>query len=135
MDYPLIEHARLLVEAARAFTPELSLRLGLRRLGQHGVDAFRRSTVGRVMWSGATDPLAGFDVIAKAYTITSPPTSIEILERGPGRVLMRAEHVHSFLDSHHIGVFEGILRACGVVGEVLIRLDSPSGGELLCTWT
>jgi uncharacterized protein (TIGR02265 family) len=134
VDYPLAEHARLLVDAAHAFFPNESLRRGLRRLGHQAVDAFQHSTVGRVMWSGATDPAAALEVMVKGYGLVSPLTSLELVERGPGRTRLRAAHVHWFLDSHHVGVFEGILRACGAAGRVTVRLDSPSDGELLCTW-
>ena len=135
VDYPVAEHARLLVESASAFYPELSTRLALRRLGHRAVDAFRHSTVGKVMWSGATDPLAALDVIAKGYAITSSRTSVEVVESAPGMAKLRVSGVHWFLDSHHVAVFEGILKECGVVGSVRIRLDSPSDGALLCEWS
>ena len=46
---------------------------------------------------------------------------MSLAENVPGRARVRLEGVHHFLDSHHVGVFEGALYACKAKGTVEIR--------------
>jgi uncharacterized protein (TIGR02265 family) len=134
-DYPLVEHVRLLVEAARAFYPDRPLRLGLRTLGWHAYPSFIQSVVGRVLWASVDGVNKGVEVAAKAYTLSAPSLRVTCIESGPARAIVRLEGVPYFLDSTHVGVFEGVLRACGAQGTVLVRLLSPSSADFLLTWT
>ncbi len=135
-DYPLVEHGRLLVESARAFHPKLTLRRGLRKLGHWGLRAFAESTVGKVVWAGVDGVDAAMDAAAKTYAIAIPAGRVTIVERSTGRARVRLEGgVHYFLDSNHVGNFEGDLRACHVQGNIAVRAGPPGGGELLLTWS
>jgi len=133
-DYPLTEHATLLVEAARVLFPDASMREGLRKLGRAAQRAFRETTIGKVIWSTAEHLHGALDSVAKGYALTSFPSRVAVVEKGPGVAHVRFEEVHYFIDSHHVGIFEGVMRACGVRGSVRVRLDSPSSGEFLLTW-
>ena len=42
--------------------------------------------------------------------------------------------IYYFLDSHHVGAFEGVLKFAGVRGEVLINPCGPGACDLLLTW-
>ncbi len=134
-DYPLREHASLLVEAARVLFPAASMREGLRKLGRGAQSAFCETTLGRVVWSTAEHLDGALDALAKGYALTSWPSRVEVVERAAGFARVRLDEVHYFLDSHHVGIFEGVMRACGVKGSVRVRLDSPVSGEILLTWT
>ncbi len=135
-DYPLVEHGRLLVESARAFYPKLTTRRGLRKLGHAGLRAFAESTIGKVVWAAVDGVDAAMDAAARTYEIAIPAGRLAIVERGPGRARVRLTGgVHYFLDSNHVGNFEGVLRACRVKGTVAVRLEPPAAGELLLTWT
>jgi serine/threonine-protein kinase len=133
-DYPLVEHARILVESAHAFFPDMSMRQALRRLGRRAHYSFLRSLVGKVLWARVDGVLDGLDVATRAYTLSSPTSQACLEETGPGRARVRLDGVHHFLDCHHIGVFEGVLRACGAEGTVCVREDRPGSGELLLEW-
>jgi Protein of unknown function (DUF2378) len=87
-----------------------------------------------VVWSTAEHLHGALDAVAKGYALTSWPARVEVVERGAGHARVRLDEVHYFLDSHHVGIFEGVMRACGVKGSVRVRLDSTVSGELLLTW-
>ncbi len=131
-DYPLREHMSLLVAAARALWPRESLRRGLRRLGRGAIDVLLDSTVGRVLWATADDPTSAIEATVKAYAITQPRSSVVVVETSPEKVIVRAERVHSFLDSHHIGVFEAALKRTGIRGSVTLKARSLSSADICC---
>ncbi|MBL8717931.1 MAG: DUF2378 family protein [Myxococcales bacterium] len=133
-DYPIREHMALLVESAHAFYPDLSLRQGLRKLGRGAHAALIASVVGRVVWATASDVRTAIEAMVKGYTISVPSCRLSVIECTDRQVTLRVEHVYWFLDSHHVGVFEGAMRAGGVDGAVRVRLSSPSDGELSCAW-
>ena len=133
-DVPLREYAALLVEAARAFYPNATLRTGLRKLGRASHDVFARSVVGRVVLSTASDLPGALVACAKGYAISMPPARAEVRELGDRRAVRELSNVYTFLDSHHVGVVEGIGHACGVHPDARVRLESPFDGEIELTW-
>lgn len=133
-DYPLREHAELLVTSARTMYPQLSLRQGLCRLGRGAQAALTSSTVGRVIWSTAIDAPTALAAIAKAYGVAHPTSDVSIVDTAPQRVILRVARIWWFLDSHHVGCFEGAMKSVGVEGTVKLALTSWSDGELACTW-
>jgi uncharacterized protein (TIGR02265 family) len=133
-DVPLREYAGLLVEATRAFHPTATLRTGLRRVGRQTHDVFARSVIGRVVLSTADDLPGALVSTAKAYAISIPPAHAEVIEAGSRRAVLRFFAVYNFLDCHHVGVLEGVARACGVRVDVRLRLDSPHSGDIELTW-
>jgi uncharacterized protein (TIGR02265 family) len=133
--YPLREHATLLVEAARLLFPTESLRMGLRRLGRGGPRTLVGTMLGRVMLGSVEGPIELLRAMAKAYPLHTTPGSLEVMEATPGRAVLRVEAIHYFLDSHHVGVFEGLLRYAEVQEpRVQIHPVSPVAADLLCTW-
>jgi uncharacterized protein (TIGR02265 family) len=133
--YPLREHARLLVEGARALFPGESLRMGLRRLGRGGPRTLIGTMLGRVVLGSVEGPVETLRAMAKAYPLHTTPGSLEIVEAAPGRAVVHVEEIHYFLDSHHVGVFEGVMRLAGVeAARVQISPISRTSADLLCTW-
>jgi len=133
-DYPLVEHVNLLVESARLLFPGLPMRQGLRKLGRGAVRAFTDTTIGKVVWANAEHLQGALDSVAKGYDLTIRPSRVEVVERAATHARVRLDHVHYFLDSHHVGIFEGVMRACGVNGSVRIRLDSATSGDYRLQW-
>jgi uncharacterized protein (TIGR02265 family) len=132
--YPLREHVRLLVDSCKVLFPELPLRQGLRKLGRGASDAFGASTVGKVtigVAEGAHDIVAAF---AKGYELNLQPGRACVVESGPRRVVVSLDDVHYFLDSHHVGAFEGALKRAGVRGRVLIARRGRAAADLLLEW-
>jgi uncharacterized protein (TIGR02265 family) len=132
--YPLREHARLLVDAARAYFPGDSLRLGLLRLGRGGPRTLLRSMVGRVVLGSVEGPLDALSAMAKSYALHTKPALVTVESLAPGRALVKMRNVYYFLDPHHVGVFEGVLRLAEVEGSVRIRSLGRFDADLLCEW-
>jgi uncharacterized protein (TIGR02265 family) len=133
--YPLREHAQILVEAARAIWPGLGLREGLRKLGRGAPRALVSSMVGRVVLGSVEGPLEILGAMARSYPIHAQPGSLEVVALGHGRAVVRMREIHHFLDSHHVGVFEGA-RRYAEVSEPRVRIHVRSGvdADLLCEW-
>jgi uncharacterized protein (TIGR02265 family) len=132
--YPVKEFAPLLVTAAGSFYPDKSLREGLRRIGGAAPVAFLTSTLGRVTLGASEGPHAMVSAIAKTYAINTRPSRCEVLESSPRSMLIRLEDVWYFLDSHHVGVFEGTLHFAGVQGRVRIAGRSETSADLQLDW-
>jgi len=132
--YPLREHARLLIETCEARFTELPLRQALRKLGRGAPTALMSSTLGKVMLGSVESPPDIIAAMARAYPLNARPTrvSVPVMERG--RAIVSMEEIHYFLDSHHVGVFEGVLKFAGVRGAVLIDVRGRGAADLLLTW-
>lgn len=132
--YPVREFAPLLVEAAQLFYPQASLREGLRRIGSAGPLAFLSSTLGKVTLGASEGVHATVTAIAKTYGINTRPSRCEITHAGPRSMTLSLDDVVYFLDSHHVGVFEGTLQYAGVDGSVKIAPRSDTAADLLLEW-
>lgn len=132
--YPVREFAPLLVTAAGLFYPQSSLREGLRRIGTAGPLAFLDSTLGRVTLGASEGVHATVSAIAKTYSINTRPSRCTVLETQPRAMILALDDVCYFLDSHHVGVFEGTLEHAGVQGRVLIRRRSTTAADLRLEW-
>lgn len=134
--YPMREHAQVLVEAARGMWPELPLRHGLRKLGRATPAALVTSTIGRVVVGSVEGPIEVVRGVARSYSIHAQPGSVEVVPVGPCSVIARLRDVYHFLDSHHVGVFEGALRFANVADpRVRIHALSASDADLLLDWS
>jgi uncharacterized protein (TIGR02265 family) len=132
--YPVSEFVPLLVEAAERFYPQLSLRRGLRRIGTVGPTAFLTSTLGKVTLGASEGVHAAVSAIASTYAINLKPSRCDVTQTSERSLILSLEGVPYFLDSHHVGVFEGTLEFAGVSGTVQIRSHSESSGELRLAW-
>jgi uncharacterized protein (TIGR02265 family) len=132
--YPLREHARVLIDTCQNQFPDKPLRDALRRLGRAGPSAFAASTVGKVTLGAAEGIHDIVNAFAKGYELTMLPGSATILESHPRRIVVRLEQVHHFLDSHHVGAFEGAMTRAGVRGKVSIFTRSSGCADLLLQW-
>lgn len=134
--YLLREHASLMVEAARACWPREPLRGGLRHMGRGSPQALVQSMIGRVVLGSVEGPLEILRAMAKSYALHTKPAQIEVVEHAPGRAVVRATDVLYFLDSHHVGVFEGVLKFAQVEDRrVRIHAYSDTEADLLCEWS
>ena len=132
--YPLREHATLLVEAARAYFPDEPLRRGLLKLGRGGPRTLLKSTVGRVVLGSVEGPLDALGAMAKSYALHTKPATVEVEPLSQRRALVRMRSVYYFVDSHHVGVFEGVLRLANAEGRVRVQSLGPWDADLLCEW-
>ena len=132
--YPVAELARLLIEASERFYPTRTLRQGLRSLGAFAPSAFIASTLGKVTL-GSTDGVhAAVAAMANAYELNVRPSRVTILGSGSNWMVVQLDQVQYFLDSHHVGVFEGTIRYAGAKGLVQIASRSVMSADLLLSW-
>ena len=133
--YPVADFARLLVEAAqRFFAGRRSLRHALRSLGRSAPDAFLSSTLGKVTLGSTEGVHAAVGAMANAYELNLRPSRVSTLDSGPDWVTVRLDKVGYFLDSHHVGTFEGILRFAQVQGSVRIAARGSASADMLLAW-
>ena len=133
-DYPLREWVLILAGAAPILFPRVSIRMALRKLGRGTYDAYVKSMVGKITFGMSADFASALTATAKSYAIVLPPSRVEILSIEPSRATLRFTDVANFLDSHHVGVLEGIGHAFATRIDVKVRLESISSGEFLLTW-
>jgi uncharacterized protein (TIGR02265 family) len=133
--YPVSEFAPLLLAAAERFYPERSLRQGLRAIGKTGPSVFLESQLGKVTLGAAIGVHAAIEAIVKTYTINIRPCQSAISEVKPKSCVVNLRDVPHFLDSHHVGVFEGTLDYAQVNGNVRIASHSPTSADLLLEWS
>ncbi len=132
--YPLREHCELLVEVCRAVFPREHLRQALRRLGRGAPRTLVKSMVGRVMLGSVEGPLATLRAMAKSYMVHMTPSQLEVIDLDESRAVVRMSEIYNFLDSHNVGVFEGVLAYAGARGSVRIASHSATEADLLCDW-
>jgi uncharacterized protein (TIGR02265 family) len=132
--YPVGDLARLLVEAAGRFFPDRPVRQALRSLGRAAPDAFLASTLGKVTLGSAQGVHAAVAAMANAYELNMRASRVAILGSGPTWTSLRLDRVPYFLDSHHVGTFEGVLRYAGTRGSVKIASRSPTSADFLLAW-
>jgi uncharacterized protein (TIGR02265 family) len=132
--YPLREHAQLVLEACPRLYPSLSLRQALRKLGRAAPQALIGSTIGKVTLGAASGVEETLRAWAKTYPLHLRPGFAELAEVSKNHAIVRLTDVHFFLDSHHVGSFEGLFKFLELRATVKIHSFSPSAADLLCTW-
>jgi uncharacterized protein (TIGR02265 family) len=132
--YSLREHMQRLVQVVQNDYPELALRQGLRKLGRGAPGTFISSTLGKVMLGSADGVNQAVDAMARAYEVNMKPGQVRAAAAGPSRMIVSLEEIYSFIDSHHVGVFEGVMKYAGVRGRVRIWRTGAASAELLLEW-
>ncbi len=123
------------MSAAKIFYPERSLRHGLRAIGTAAPAAFSSSVLGKVTLGSAEGVHAVVTAIVNTYSINVRPSRCFVVESSPTSMIVSLNDVHHFLDSHHVGVFEGTLKYAGVEGRVRIASKQRHLADLLLEWT
>jgi len=132
--YPLREHARLLVDTCHMLFPDKPLREGLRKLGRAAPSTFGASVLGKVTLGAAEGIHDIVSAFAKGYELNLQPGRAVVTESHRRRMIVSLDDIHHFIDSHHVGAFEGALKRAGVHGHVSIARRGPAAAELLLQW-
>jgi uncharacterized protein (TIGR02265 family) len=133
--YPMREHCTLMVEFCRLGFPTVPLRQALRRLGRAAPKALIESNIGRVVFGTAEGPAEVLRAMAKSYQLHMRPCTVEVEASGTQSAIVHMTDVYNFLDSHNVGVFEGVLRFARVEGTIRIRSYSRTAADLHCDWS
>jgi len=132
--YPVAEFVPLLVAATGLLHPKLSLRQGLRATGAAGPAVLAKTVLGKVTLGSAIGVHAVIEAIAKTYSVNIRPCRCAVTHKAERACVVSLENVQYFLDSHHVGVFEGTLTHAGVNGRVRIATKSEFNAEFLLEW-
>jgi uncharacterized protein (TIGR02265 family) len=123
--YPLAEFMRLAHNAARLVYPDRPTSDGLRRIGQLSFPSFAATTAGRVVLYALGD---GMDDVLKvgptAYRLTLPSAVVNVRQVSERRYRYEMRSVHSFVDTFHYGVFEGVALALKHELHITLRRQS-----------
>ena len=133
-NYPLSEHARLLVDVARMSAPQLNLRRALYKLGRLAVGAYLESLVGRVTLGSTDDPEVMLSAIAQGYRLSVRGASARLVRFKQGEAVLQLEQVPYFLDCHHIGLIEQALSRCHVQAQTELAPLGRFSVAYRCTW-
>ncbi|HEY8040929.1 MAG TPA: DUF2378 family protein [Polyangiaceae bacterium] len=133
-DVPMREYVPVLVAGAQAVHPTLPVRMALRKVGRASRDAFAQTMFGRVVMGRVDGLRAALEAAAKVYPMAMPPARVELRKMTDTRAVLHMTGIYGFLDSHHVGVFEGVARACEVRVTTRVRMISPYTGEIELTW-
>jgi uncharacterized protein (TIGR02265 family) len=135
-DYPVREWIRVLHDAAALAEPNVPRREGIRRLGATGYPTFAESMVGRVLLNFASrDFGAVLRLAPRIYALTGNSGTLSIEPLGDRKVIVQLRGYWDWIDAWHLGVFEGGMKALGVVGTVRVRIRSMCDGDLLVEWS
>lgn len=97
--------------------------------------ALVRSLLGRVVLGSVEGPGEIVRAMARSYPLHMKPGVLEVEEPRPGELIVRLRDVHTFVDSHHVGVFEGVLRYAEVADpQVTICSYSATNADLRLTF-
>ena len=132
--YPLREHARVLIDHCQDLYPDLTLRAALRKIGRAAPNAFLGSTIGKVTLAPAQGVHDIVSAFCKGYELSLEPGEAQVVEHGDNHMIVALREVYHFLDSHHVGSFEGALKHAGLRGKVSIAVHAPAVADLLLEW-
>jgi uncharacterized protein (TIGR02265 family) len=132
--YPLREHGRLLCEASRLMYPKMSTRQALRVMGSFGPRALMKSLIGKVVLGSAKGVQASLEGMAHAYALNMKPGTVRVLRMSETDAILSLEQICNFVDSHHVGTFEGVLAYAGVKGEVRIATIGIHATDFHIRW-
>ncbi len=110
-------------------------REGVRRIFKGGPEYFASTWYGRAFQRFLRpDPGAALDWIERSREHVADYGYWRIERRAPGHVVVHMVDEYIWIDSAQRGGCEGLLLACGVIGEVHAELDTPYRGRLDVRW-
>jgi uncharacterized protein (TIGR02265 family) len=134
--YPAQDYMRLSIKIVGILYPDLSLREGLRRLGQSVYPTLLQSMIGKVVFGAlGNDVVAVMKLAPKGYALASKVGKAGVREISETHAILAFEEFFGFYDCYHIGVVEGAILACGKKPQIQFRIPQPGKLEMLCRWS
>lgn len=90
--------------------------------------------VGRVVLGSVEGPVATIEAMARSYAMHMRPSELAVEASGKSGAIIRVSNVYNFLDSHNVGVFEGVMRHASVTGTIRIASYTRTSADFLCAW-
>jgi uncharacterized protein (TIGR02265 family) len=110
-------------------------REGMRIIFSEIADPFSNSWYGRTFLKFLrVDPLAALRWLERSHDHLVNYGQYRVEDAGPGHAVFHMTEEYFWIEHGQRGGCEGMLRACGVDGEVRVELDSPYRGRLDVRW-
>ncbi|MGZ3416667.1 MAG: DUF2378 family protein [Polyangiales bacterium] len=134
-EYPLTDWVRLLLAAGRVLHRDVTWAEGLRRMGHGAMPAFLTTRVGAMIFNAFAPDLERMLLQApKVYRVITTAGQVSAERAGPRHVQLFYEGFPGMLDSHQVGVIEGVLRHYREPARVQVDLWSFGCGMLDVSW-
>jgi len=136
LDYSLRENMRLMANVVPIRFPTEPLGEGFRRYGWLAFPTFADSMAGRVMMGQRTrsdiDSILALGPKGIMMTVSHCSVRAERVEDRHWR--FEYESTYCFLETYHVGILEGVLRASHVTPNIRVQMKSPSDGVFDVRW-
>jgi len=134
-EYHVINHVRLIADAAPALYPKEPLRRAMNLLGRDAYGTLVDSMIGRVIFGVlGRDIVRITKLVGKAYEVSGRGVTATLLEIGSNHSHVRIDGAYGLVDCYHLGAFEGLCDACGR-SCVIYTKQTDRGGELFTVWS
>lgn len=130
--YPLRDHATVLYHAARKVHPTVSAREGIRRLQRGNLEAFRKTTTGRVLAALVGDLREDHARIGESFRLGRSAGEVTTRAIEDRAIELLYSRSHPFLDCGELGTLEGMGTFFGKRFRIEVELSSPVDASFVC---
>lgn len=133
--YPLPEWLTVLEACAKAAYPNQPLPEALRLMGHGTFPTFQASTIGSVLLSVASDDVrSSLRLVNQMYGLSWTPGSATLARDNKQQAIIELRSVWDWPAAYHVGVFEGLLDAHDIRGELRAHVRSLTDVDLELRW-
>ena len=133
--YPMREFVELVMLACAKATPDLPLRQAVRQLGHNVYPSFAATMVGTAIFAVAGRSFASIAELApRAYGVSLDPGRVQVVSLSSNHVRVALRDMWMLADCFQIGIWEGALRFCSVVGEIKVHTLAIDAVDFDITW-
>lgn len=134
-EYPGEELLDLLVATAEGVWPGIPTREALRRVGRLAYPTLYNSLVGKVIFGALARDVKGiWGVVSKGYELSGSTGTATLLEVSEEEAIVRLDGMYSFIDSWHVGIFEGAIEVYDADSEVYLKMNTPMSADFQVRW-
>lgn len=134
-EYPGEELLDLLVATAEGVWPGVPIREALRRVGRLAYPTLYNSLVGKVIFGAlARDVKRIWGVVSKGYELSGSTGTATLLEVTDEEAIVRLDGMYSFIDSWHVGIFEGAIEVYDADSEIYVKMNTPMSADFQVRW-
>jgi len=133
--YPVSDYCALVDEVATYSLPHLTMAEARRQIGLHIYPAFAETMVGTALFA-----VAGHDfqrvltLGSRAYEVSVDPCMVEVSQPRPGQAFVRLRDIWSYVDTLHLGIWQGAMKRCGVRGQIEVHSLSRCDADFSIYW-
>jgi uncharacterized protein (TIGR02265 family) len=135
-NYPMREYVELLALSCKQLGRGYAHGECVRRLGRMVYPRYAATVTGTAIFAAAGRNFRRvLELSPLAYRVSTPTAQVSILSIENGRALVALRRLWNLPDLHQVGIFEGAMEVCGVVGSVLVERYSLCDVDLEVRWS